>query len=112
MNLIEWYMGLNKIIISVKSMFYILGVIFFTKASLQCSEDLKDDEQRPKIAKVSTTKKELPPGFEESVSFSGSAFYYFYHLGVAAYLQETYDLSKVCFLGASAGTFPAWFFGC
>ena len=57
MNLIEWCMRLNKIIISVSSMFYILGVIFFTKASLQCSEDLRDDEQWPKIAKVSTTKK-------------------------------------------------------
>lgn len=109
MNLIEWYMGLNKIIISVRFMFYILGVIFFTKALLQCSEDLKDDEQRHKVVINSAAKQELPPGFEESVSFSGAAFYFFHHLGVAAYLQETYNLSKVCFLGASAGTMPACF---
>lgn len=56
--------------------------------------------------------KKLPlQAFEESVSFSGAAFHYFYHLGVAQFLQEYFDLSKVCFLGASAGTFPAFFLG-
>lgn len=84
--------------------------MFFTKASSQCTEELKDDAQRiSNIATGLVAKKELPHGFEESVSFSGAAFYFFYHYGVAAYLQETYDLTKVCFLGASSGAFPALF---
>lgn len=49
--------------------------------------------------------------FEESISFSGAAFHCFYHLGVAKFLQKYFDLSKVLFLGASAGTFPAFFLG-
>ena len=51
--------------------------------------------------------KTLPEGFEESVSFSGAGHYVHFHLGVARYLQETYDLSKVCFLGSSSGSLPA-----
>ncbi len=52
------------------------------------------------------------PYFEESISFSSAAFYYFYEFGVAAYLQETYDLSKVRFIGASAGVLPSIFLAC
>ena len=51
--------------------------------------------------------KTLPEGFEESVSFSGAGKHCFFLLGVARHLQETYDLSKVCFLGSSSGALPA-----
>jgi len=61
-----------------------------------------------KVRAPTPSHKTLPEGFEESVSFSGAAFYFYFHLGVAAHLQETYDLSKVCFLGASSGCFPAF----
>jgi hypothetical protein len=52
------------------------------------------------------------PYFEESISFSSAAFYYFYEFGVAAYLQETYDLSRVRFLGASSGAFISTLLAC
>ncbi len=47
-----------------------------------------------------------------SISFSGAAFYYPYELGVAAYLQKHFDLSDVCFLGASAGAFTSTLLAC
>jgi predicted acylesterase/phospholipase RssA len=52
------------------------------------------------------------PDYTHSISFSGAAFYYPYELGVAAYLQKKYDLSKVCFLGASAGAFTSTLLSC
>ncbi len=61
-----------------------------------------------KVRVSAPSHKTLPEGFEESISFSGAAFYFYFHLGVAAHLQETYDLSKACFLGASSGCFPAF----
>lgn len=54
----------------------------------------------------------LSAGYTRSISFSGAAFYYPYHLGVAAYLQEHYNLDNVCFLGSSAGSFIAALLGC
>lgn len=50
--------------------------------------------------------------YEESISFSSAAFYYFYELGVAAFLQETYDLSKVRFIGSSSGSFISILLAC
>ena len=66
-------------------------------------------EGTPLKVRVSTpSHKTLPEGFEESVSFSISGKHGFFLFGVAAYLQDTYDLSKVCFLGSSGGAFPAF----
>ena len=51
-------------------------------------------------------------GDKVSISFSGAAFRFPYHLGVAAYLQEHYDLSKVRFIGASAGALVSTLLAC
>lgn len=51
-------------------------------------------------------------GYRVAISFSGAAFRFPYHFGVAAYLQETYDLEKVCFIGASAGAMTSALLAC
>lgn len=47
----------------------------------------------------------LPAGYDLSISWSGAAFRYPWHFGVAAYLQKKYkpQLAKTCFIGTSAG---------
>ncbi len=93
-----------------KNLLFATFCLVFVSYSICAVENLEDEDccSNP----CSVPRSNLPLGFEESVSFSGCAFYYFYQLGVAAYLQENYDLSKVCFLGASAGTIAATFLAC
>ncbi len=52
--------------------------------------------------------------YTHSISFSGAAFRYPWHFGVAAYLQEKYNdkLPNVCFLGASAGAMVSTLLAC
>lgn len=52
--------------------------------------------------------------YTHSISFSGAAFRYPWHFGVAAYLQEKYSakLPIVCFLGASAGAMVSSLLAC
>ena len=52
--------------------------------------------------------------YTHSISFSGAAFRYPWHFGVAAYLQEKYSakLPSVCFLGASAGAMVSSLLAC
>ncbi len=93
-----------------KNLLFAIFCLVFVSYSICAVENLEGGDYCSKPCSV--RRSNLPPGFEESVSFSGAAFYYFYQLGVAAYLQENYDLSKVCFLGASAGTFATTFLAC
>jgi hypothetical protein len=53
-------------------------------------------------------------GCKQSISFSGAAFRFPWHFGVAAYLQENYSekLPKVCFIGASAGAMVSTLLAC
>ena len=45
--------------------------------------------------------------YKYSICFSGSGYHYAWQMGVGLYLQENYDLSECCFVGASAGSFVA-----
>jgi hypothetical protein len=42
-----------------------------------------------------------------SICFQGAGAVLVYHMGVAAYFQQHFDLSQVAFLGASGGSLPA-----
>jgi hypothetical protein len=93
-----------------KNLFLAIFCLVFVSCGICAVENLEDENCCSKPCSVG--RSNLPLGFEESISFSGAAFYYFYQLGVASYLQENYDLSKVCFSGASSGSLPAIFLAC
>jgi len=43
-----------------------------------------------------------------NICFTGSGHHYPWQIGVALYLQQTYDLTDCSFTGASGGTFVAF----
>ena len=43
--------------------------------------------------------------YKHSICFTGSDFHFPWQIGVALYLQQNYDLTDCCFIGASAGAF-------
>ncbi len=100
------------------------GKLNYGAAAKYAEKDLLGDTGAPKVGKKKkqietrilqpseTEYNKMPSAYNHSISFSGAAFYYPYELGVAAYLQKTYDLSNVCFLGASAGAFTSTLLAC
>jgi len=72
---------------------------------------------RPQVRRQKASRDNLaamgrdsaPP--RPSVCFQGSGCVIVYHIGVARYLQEHFDLSDACFLGASGGSIVAAMLG-
>lgn len=88
------------------------------KASTLVDEVLRDASTKQKTKRYESTDVEynkIPCDcYELSISFSGAAFRFPWHLGVAAYLQQHYNdkLKQTCFLGASAGAMISTLLAC
>ncbi len=105
------YLNINKIFKKRGFLIFLL-ILFFPSIVYYAIEKLYAETPDYKKLISLKSKDRSETYFEESISFSSAAFYYFYEFGVAAYLQETYDLSKVRFIGASSGAFISIFLAC
>jgi hypothetical protein len=108
-----------------KNISIILSLMFVSAGALYCASDFKpvgvdellfSSKPSSRVGCNESDSRYVAPTdsdpYKVSISFSGAAFRFPYHLGVAAYLQENYYLSKVRFIGASAGAMASILLTC
>ena len=91
-----------------KKVLFLFCFFFIQNAYATDDDDCKTNHDHRLLLSPSSEATSLPEDiFGESISFSSSGFHFFYHLGVARFLQENYDLSRVRFLATSGGCLAA-----